>query len=118
MRTIERRRRSPYRTSWFLAYDLDVELGFVVGNETARFVWHSFTGKAEIVVQDGRRVRLQSPFKLSTHYGLARERTWQSDIEGHRIEVTKVNPGAVAGLRSKSFTIRVDGEVAAKGIGR
>jgi hypothetical protein len=94
-----------------------MEVKFTVGTEAATFRWTSMTGRAGISVGD-EHVTLQSPWKLSTHYQLRTRRVWRHVVGGHQVEVVKERPRMMGGLRPNSFTILVDGEVAAKGTGK
>jgi len=94
-----------------------MDVQFSVGDLAAVFVWSSITGLAEIVMDD-ERVRLQSPTKLSTHFGVHRQRSWRRRIRGHEVEVIKERPWLFAGLRPHTFTVLVDGDIVASVTGR
>jgi hypothetical protein len=93
-----------------------MDVTFNVGTEPAVFRWTSMTGRAEIVVGD-EHIMLQSPKSLSTHFQMSTERTWCQAVGGHEVKVVKSRPRLMGGLRPNSFTILVDGNVAASSSG-
>jgi hypothetical protein len=73
------------------------------------------TGRARLEA-GSRVVTLQSPFRLSTHFFLARERTLRCRIGEHDIEIVMVRQTWFGGFRKVRFEICVDGAVVAKAV--
>jgi hypothetical protein len=90
---------------------------FPVGETPATFRYNALTGRAELDLGQ-RTVLLQSPLRFSTHFQMGETRSWTTREDGHDITVTKRRPRWVAGFRSNSFTVSVDGDVVAETTGR
>lgn len=90
-----------------------VDISFRISGQTAHFRRNGFTGKAELLYDDGR-ILLQSVWRVTTHIRLNTERTWTACLGGHDIEIVMVRPQALAFALPKEFTILVDGEVVAE----
>jgi hypothetical protein len=94
-----------------------VELRFEVGGVPAVFFRNDWTGRAEIRVGDQVRP-LQSPRKLSTHFSFSTRTVWREVLDEHTVEVEKVRPWVLGGLRANSFVVRVDGQSVAEATGK
>jgi hypothetical protein len=90
---------------------------FPVGETPATFRYNALTGRADLGLGQ-RTVPLQSPLRFSTHFQLGKTKSWTTQEQGHSITITKRRPRWVAGLRSNSFTVSVDGDVVAETTGR
>lgn len=94
-----------------------MELGFEVGGRPALFRRDAGTGRATLTVGD-EVTALASPYSPLTHLEFTTRRSWRRQVGDHVVEVTKVRPRAVGGLRTNSFTITVDGTVVAEAEGK
>ena len=90
-----------------------MQLAFAVDGRPATFRRDPFMGKAELVVGD-ERVRLQSPWRFSTHFNFPTATSWRCAVGGHEVEVVMERPRVFGGFRKKAFTVRVDGTVVAQ----
>ena len=84
-----------------------MQISFDLAGTPAEFRRKSSTGKAELLVGDDV-VALQSPLRVSTHFNFKTKQTWRCDVGGHVVEIVKVRPRLVGGLRESSYTITVD----------
>lgn len=91
-----------------IAFDLD--------GTPAEFRWDNVTGKTKLLVAE-QATELQSPLSPSTHFSVARKRTWQRRVGDHDVEIEKVRPLFFGAVRPNSFTVRVDGVVVAQAKG-
>jgi hypothetical protein len=90
-----------------------MQISFDIAGTPAEFRRKSSTGKAELLVGDDV-VTLQSPLRVSTHFNFKTTQTWRYEVGGHVVEIVKVRPRFVGGLRESSYTISVaDNQVAA-----
>jgi hypothetical protein len=90
---------------------------FTVGETPAEFQRNALTGSADLKL-DQKIVKLQDPFKFSTHFQLRQTKSWTTEADGHDITIVKRGPRFVSGFRTNSFTVSVDGEVVAEASGR
>ena len=94
-----------------------MKLTFDVGGVPAVFFRNDWTGKAEVRVGDQVRP-LQSPRNLSTHFSISTQTLWREVFGEHTVEIEKVRPRVLGGLRGNSFVVRVDGEKVAEATGK
>nr|AAK28581.1 hypothetical protein [uncultured bacterium] len=86
-----------------------MELDFSIGSVSAKLVRGWFLGGMKLVTPS-ESVWLQHPLRLSTHFSLRLDRSWQRNISGHQVRVETTSPLIVAGARPRSFRVFVDGE--------
>ena len=84
-----------------------MQISFDIAGTPAEFRRQSSTGKAELLVGDDV-VALQSPLRVSTHFSFKTTQKWRCEVGGHVVEVVKVRPRFVGGLRENSYVITVD----------
>ena len=87
------------------------EAEFVVGGQPVRFYRSWWTGSAWLQVE-GQRVRLQSPYRLGTHFNAPWRLTkkWRCDINGHSVEIVRHRKMFFSATRASEYAIAVDGE--------
>ena len=85
-----------------------VKITFNVGESPAQFHRDPFFGLTTVVV-DGQKTTLASPSQLGTWYDLATTKVWTVSHGGHTVEIEKVRPQWLGGLRPNTYTIKVDG---------
>jgi hypothetical protein len=90
-----------------------VEILFDLGGVPTVFERNKWTGRAQITRKEGS-VPLVSPFRFSTHFRLPTRTTWKVQIDGRTVEVVNLRPRFFGGMRRNTFTISVDGVVAAE----
>jgi hypothetical protein len=93
-----------------------MRIAFDLAGTPSEFRWDHMTGNAELQVSDDV-TQLQSPLSLGSHLSLRLSRTWSLNVGQHAVEVTKVRPLLLAGLRPNHFTVSVDGAVVARAEG-
>ena len=72
-----------------------------------------FTGRMQTLA-DGQTVAEQSPFSISTHFGLRLKRCYEFDVgktEPHHVIIEKQRPLLVAGFRPHTYRVLVDGHL-------
>jgi hypothetical protein len=77
------------------------------------FVRNWFTGSMKVRI-DGRRVVLQSPLSLTTHFTLKLKRHYEFEIgktEKHMIVLEKERPALLAGVRPQTYRVFVDSQL-------
>ncbi|MDQ6614575.1 MAG: hypothetical protein M3083_07480 [Actinomycetota bacterium] len=94
-----------------------MELRFEVGSVPAVFFRNDWTGEAEILVGDQVRP-LQSPRNFATHFSVSTQTVWREVFGDHTVEIEKVRPRVLGGLRANSFVVRVDGQRVAEATGK
>jgi hypothetical protein len=92
-----------------------MQISFDIAGTPAEFRRKSTTGAAELVIgeQGEKVVELANPLHPSTHFSLSTEQTWQCQVGERTVEILKVRPRVVGGLRESSYTVLVDDEVVA-----
>jgi hypothetical protein len=90
---------------------------FPVGEVPAEFRNNALTGRAELELGQ-QTVKLQDPYKFSTHFQLGTTRSWTTHADGHEVTIVKRRPRFIAGFRHNAFTVSVDGAVIAEATGR
>jgi hypothetical protein len=93
-----------------------MRLTFPIGATTAEFRRNAFSGRASLVVGD-QVMTLQSPYRLDTHFQPKTKQAWTRTVDGHVVEIVKERPLVMGGMRTNTFSVRVDGIVVAKGEG-
>ncbi len=93
-----------------------VQLMFEIDGKPAEYRRNPNTGRADLIVGD-QVIPLQSPYSLGTHFDFKTRRAVKRTVDGHDIEVVKLRPRAVGGLRENTYTISVDGRVIAAATG-
>jgi hypothetical protein len=94
----------------------NVEISFDIAGVPAEFRRDSATGRAQLRVGDDV-IRLQSPYQLSTHFELRTRKVWRHRVGEHDVEIVKVRPRIIGGVRAQSYTISVDNTVVAEATG-
>jgi hypothetical protein len=97
--------------------DIVMRIAFEIDGAPAVFSRNDWSGRAELKV-GAVTFPLESPYKLSTHFGLKRQRRWQVASDRHEIEIVKNRPALLAGFRANSFTVAIDGRTIAAATGR
>jgi hypothetical protein len=85
-----------------------MKIAFNVGESSAQFQRDPFFGLTNVVI-DGKKTTLASPSQLGTHYDLRTTKVWTVSHGGHTVEIEKVRPQLLGGLRPNTYTIKVDG---------
>jgi hypothetical protein len=85
-----------------------VKITFNVGESPAQFHREPVFGLTTLVI-DGQKTTLASPWQFGTYYDLATTKVWTVSHGGHTVEIEKVRPQLLGGLRPNTFTIKVDG---------
>jgi hypothetical protein len=93
-----------------------VQLKFSVGESQVIFSRSRWTGRATLSAQ-GQIVPLQNPWNPATHFSFKLLKTWQADLLGHNIVIEKVRPRFLAGFRSQTYRVQVDGQLVAEETG-
>jgi hypothetical protein len=86
-----------------------VKITFDVGKSSAVFHREPFLGGAYLVI-DGQKTTLASPANVTTSFTYELSEQWSVSHAGHSIEVGKVRPRILGGLRRSTYVVRVDGE--------
>ncbi|MBV9514934.1 MAG: hypothetical protein JO280_12980 [Mycobacteriaceae bacterium] len=89
-----------------------MKITFNVGESSAQFHRDPFFGVANLVI-DGQKSTLASLSQLGTSYDLRTTKVWTVSHGQHTVEIEKVRPQWVGGLRPNTYTIKVDGAVVA-----
>ncbi|HVQ83975.1 MAG TPA: hypothetical protein VMS84_04245 [Mycobacterium sp.] len=85
-----------------------MKITFNVGESPAQFHREPVFGLTTLVI-DGQKTTLASPWQFGTYYDLATTKVWTVSHGGHTVEIEKVRPQLLGGLRPNTFTIKVDG---------
>ncbi len=93
-----------------------MEIDFSIGSVSAKLIRGWFLGGMKLVTPS-ETFWLQRPRQLSTHFSFRLDRSWQRNISGHQVRVEKTRPVLVAGFRSQSYRVFVDGELVANAQG-
>lgn len=93
-----------------------MDISFDIAGVPAEFRRNSNTGRAELHVGDDV-IRLQSPYRPSTHFDLRTRQVWRRRVGEHDVEIVKVRPRMYGGARPNSYTISVDTTVVAEATG-
>jgi hypothetical protein len=93
-----------------------MQITFEIDGRIAEFTRSSTTGAAELHVGDDV-VQLQHSTRLSTHFSFHKKQVWRCEVEHHTVEIAKVRPRWVGGLRDSAFTVSVDDQVVAEALG-
>jgi hypothetical protein len=94
-----------------------MQIAFDVAGTPAEFRRNDVTGRTELRLGE-EIVELQSPYRLSAHFAAGTEQVWTCRANDHDIQIVKVRPRVVGGLRDNSFTISVDDQVVAEAVGK
>jgi hypothetical protein len=86
-----------------------VKITFDVGKSSAQFHREPFLGGAYLVI-DGQKTTLASPANVTTSFTYELSEQWSVSHAGHTIEIDKVRPRLLGGLRRQTYVVRVDGE--------
>ena len=92
---------------------IHLTIGGVPATLTRGWVWGGMK-----LVASGRCTWLQHPLNPGTHFDIRRKRSWERDVDGHKVRVEKTRPLLFAGFRDQHFTIFVDGTLAASANGK
>jgi hypothetical protein len=90
---------------------------FEIGSEPASFVYHGMTGRTDLVA-GGRLIELQNLTSLGTHYSLGLVKTFEVEVDGHRVEIQMTRKRWLAGFRDVDVVIAVEGVEVARASGR
>jgi hypothetical protein len=90
-----------------------MKIMFDVGGSTAQFRRNLLTAGVHVII-DGDDQLLLNPWRLETQFSISNVRRWSIPHAGHMIEIQLVRPWVLAGLRRRSCTIWVDGQLAAQ----
>jgi hypothetical protein len=85
-----------------------MKITFNVGESSAQFHRDPFFGLANLVI-DGKKTTLASLWQLGTQYDLRTTKVWTVSHGEHTVEIEKVRPQWLGGLRPNTYTIKVDG---------
>jgi hypothetical protein len=86
-----------------------MKITFNVGESPAQFHRDPWLGLTNVVV-DGKKTTLAGPWQLRTYYSYATTKVWTVSHGEHTVEIEKVRPQMLGGLRPNTFTIKVDGK--------
>jgi hypothetical protein len=89
-----------------------MEVSFDVDGTPAEFRRNRWTGRSELQVGSDV-MTLQSPLRLSTHFDFKTRTVWKRRANEHEVEIVKVRPHVLGGLRSTTYTVTVDDTVVA-----
>jgi hypothetical protein len=92
-----------------------MQISFDIAGTPAEFRRRSNAGKAELLVGDDV-VPQQGPFRLSTHFSFKTKQTWHCQVGEQVVEIVRVRPRFVGGVRKNSYTISVDNTEVAAGL--
>jgi hypothetical protein len=81
-----------------------------------KFERNQTTGDAKLRVGD-EQIELQSPLKPSTHFQLSTTQAWHCDVADHQIDIVKVRPRFLGGMRANTYTVSVDDRKVATSVG-
>jgi len=87
-----------------------MQMTFEVDGQEAEFRRSAVTGRSELRVGDDVTC-LQSPYHFTTHFNLKKKTVWKHRVGEHEVEIVKVRPGFLGGMRPNSFTVSVDDRV-------
>lgn len=85
-----------------------MKITFNVGESLAQFHRDPFFGSASLVI-DGKKTTLASLSQLGTYYSYKTTKVWTVSHGEHTVEIEKVRPQWIGGLRPNTYTIKVDG---------
>ncbi len=89
-----------------------MQLSFDVAGTPAEFRRSPWTGRSELQV-GSEVMTLQSPLRFSTHFDFKTTTVWRRRANDHEVEIVKVRPHTLGGLRSAQYTVSVDDTVVA-----
>jgi hypothetical protein len=87
-----------------------MQLTFDVAGTPAEFRRNRWTGRSELQVGSDV-MTLQSPLRLSTHFDFKTRTVRKRRPNEHEVEIVKVRPRVLGGMRSASYTVSVDDTV-------
>jgi hypothetical protein len=87
-----------------------MKIDFHIGDEIATYSRSWFTGNAVLVTAD-QQINLQSPWSPGTHFDVQPSKSWQANVDGHRVFIEKTRPPVGAAFRQQTYRISVDGQI-------
>jgi predicted secreted protein len=88
-----------------------MKIAFDVDGMPAELTRNWFTGSF-VLTAGGQTWQLQSPFNPTTHFSFAMHRHWHVSINGHDVRIEKQRPVLIAGFRSHTYRVFIDGKQA------
>ena len=89
-----------------------MEIDFSIGNIPAKLRRGPIFGGMRLITPS-ESIWLQHPLHPGTHFSFRLERRWHRTIAGHLVRVENVRPLLVAGARSQTYRVFVDGQLVA-----
>ncbi|HTV08913.1 MAG TPA: hypothetical protein VMD97_07705 [Candidatus Aquilonibacter sp.] len=93
-----------------------MQLRFSVGDRQVTFSRSWLTGRATLSAP-GEDIALQNPWNPTTHFSFKLLKVWHADLFGHKIVIEKLRPQFLAGFRSQTYRVHVDGQLVAEETG-
>jgi hypothetical protein len=90
-----------------------MKLNFAIDGASAELSRNWFSGRLALKIGNQTMV-LQSPWNPATHFSFSLQRRWQTSINGHAVVVEKDRPLLLAGVRSQTYRVFVDGKLVAE----
>ena len=87
-----------------------MDITFEIDGAPIKFSRNSVTGRCILNTGTEDQI-LQSPWNPLTHFSFTPTRRWRCSVKGHDVVIEKDRPLLLAGVRSQTYRIFVDGKL-------